>query len=480
MDKTGQKAAQARSKQQEAFREKMQQANLSAEVIALFCSYLDQLASSQDVGFISENEIQALQDEDISHLHDILEDDVQVGGSLMDRSVLVKLNGGLGTSMGMPFAKSLLKVKSDKAFLDVIVQQAGLCAGRLSPLSLVLMNSFNTQQDTRSYLEKIGCASESNILFFEQNLYPKILQDSMMPANCPESPELEWNPPGHGDFFAALHTSGMLRKLLDQGKQYAFISNADNLGAVLDPGLLGYFVRRGFPFLMEVAWRGTSDKKGGHIAKRDNGQLILREVAQCPEDDLPAFQDISTHCYFNTNNIWVDLAALQKRIDQDGLPRLPLIVNPKTLNPRDPQTPKVYQLETAIGAAIGIFENSGAILVNRDRFLPVKKTDDLLLVRSDCYVFGSDFQLKPNPSGNQEAITVDLDEQYYKLVDDFEARFPMGPPSLAACRSLTIRGDFRFGADVICKGEVRLENRSGHQVQIQDNEVLTGHVLFEG
>jgi UTP--glucose-1-phosphate uridylyltransferase len=480
MHTAGYDAGQTRQERTQAFREKMQQAGLASEVIALFSAYLEQLFASHEVGLIPEQSIHPLGAGDISHLNDIQAEDVQTGRSLMDRSVLVKLNGGLGTSMGMPFAKSLLHVRTDRTFLDVIVQQAGLCAGRLSPLSLVLMNSFNTRQDTRAYLKKIGCAAEDNIFMFEQNQYPKVLQDSMMPASCPEKPELEWNPPGHGDFFAALHTSGMLQQLLDQGKHYAFVSNADNLGAVLDPGLLGYFVRQGFPFLMEVAWRGVSDKKGGHIAKRDNGQLILREVAQCPEEDLPAFQDISTHCYFNTNNIWVNLQALQKRIEQDGLPRLPLIVNPKTLNPRDSQTPKVYQLETAIGAAIGIFENSAAILVDRDRFLPVKKTDDLLLVRSDCYVFGPDYQLKPNPAGKPESVKVELDDRFYKLVDDFEARFPSGPPSLVECRSLTVKGDVRFGANVVCTGDVLLENTSGHQVQVKDNEVLTGHCVFEG
>lgn len=463
----------------EAFEKKMLQAGLSKEVTRLFCAYLEQFLTSQGVGFIPEKEIEAVRAGDISHQKDLQENDFAVGRSLLDRTAVIKLNGGLGTSMGMPFAKSLLKVKNDQTFLDVILKQTGVCGTRPKAMTLVLMNSFNTNKDTEDFLQNRGCAAEDQLLWFEQNLYPKILQASMLPAECPEASEMEWNPPGHGDFFAALKTSGMLKRLLQQGKRYAFISNADNLGAVLDPGILGYFVRQELPFLMEVAWRGPADKKGGHIAKKRDGQLILREVAQCPEQDRGHFQDIETHSYFNTNNIWINLESLQQFISENGLPRLPLIINPKTLNPRDEQTPKVYQLETAIGAAIGVFENSSAIHVARDRFLPVKKTDDLLLVRSDCYIFGDDFQLKPNPQRKQQSVAVDLDEQWYKFVDHFEARFPEGPPSLVACDSLTVKGDICFGADVVCRGEVRLENKSGHQVCIEDHQELTGHLVFE-
>ncbi len=114
----------------------------------------------------------------------------------------------------------------------------------------------------------------------------------MAPAYWPESPAKEWNPPGHGDLYAAISTSGTLDQLLEGGYEYAFVSNSDNLGAVLDTEILGYFAEERLPFLMEVAHRTRADRKGGHLAQLENGQLILRELAQCPPDEtqtLPGY-----------------------------------------------------------------------------------------------------------------------------------------------------------------------------------------------
>lgn len=464
-----------------AFEHKMQRGALDQEVIHLFGSYLEQLLVSQDIGFIPEAAIEPVLDQDLKKQEDLGQPDLETGLSCLDRAVVIKLNGGLGTSMGMPFAKSLLEVKAGCTFLDVILKQTKVCEQepvQTPPLTLVLMNSFNTHTDTLSFLEKKGCATAKNLSTFQQHRYPKILKQNLLPADCPRSRELEWNPPGHGDFYAALRSSSLLNTLLEKGKRYAFVSNGDNLGAVLDPAILGYFIRGGFPFLMEVAIRGEADKKGGHIAKDKEGGLLLREVAQCPEKDLLFFQDVKRHGFFNTNNIWLDLQALKDYIEENGLPRLPLIVNPKTLDPRDPDTPEVYQLETAIGAAIKVFANSGVIRVDTKRFLPVKTTNELLLLSSDCYEFDPGYQLRLNPEKSADSTTIDLDQGFYKLVDQFEARFSRGIPSLLACDSLTIRGDFSFGAGVVLRGDVLLENSQKAQVHIEDNRELSGHLVF--
>ena len=100
----------------------------------------------------------------------------------------------------------------------------------------------------------------------------------------------------------------MLDTLLANGYEVAFVSNADNLGAELDPLPLGYFVSERLPFLMEVADRTAADRKGGHLARRkSDGRLALRESAQCPDEDTDAFQDVDRHRYFNTNNLWINL-----------------------------------------------------------------------------------------------------------------------------------------------------------------------------
>ena len=247
----------------------------------------------------------------------------------------------------------------------------------------------------------------------------------------------------------------MLDALLERGFEYAFVSNSDNLGAVLDPRILAWLRAERIPFLMEVTDRTEADRKGGHLARRrEDGRLVLRETAQTPDDDLEALQDITRHRYFNTNNLWVDLRALDAAMrERDGVLGLPMIRNEKTVDPSDKSSPAVFQLETAMGAAIEVFEGARALRVPRTRFAPVKTTDDLLALRSDAYELTDDARVVL--AGDRDgAPFVALDPDYFKLLPDFEARFPAGPPSLVDCDRFDVEGDVRFGAGVVARGEV--------------------------
>jgi UTP--glucose-1-phosphate uridylyltransferase len=252
----------------------------------------------------------------------------------------------------------------------------------------------------------------------------------------------------------------MLEQLLEGGYEYAFVSPADNLGATLDERILGWFARERLPFAMEVADRTEADRKGGHLARRrEGGGLVLREIAQTPDEDSDAFQDVRRHRFFNTNTLWVNLRALAALLEErHGVLGLPMIVNRKTVDPGDPSSPKVIQLETAMGAAIDVFEDAAALRVPRERFAPVKTTNDLLVVRSDVYVLTSDAHVVVSPERElPELPLVDLDPEHFKLLRDFEARLPAGPPSLLECERLTVKGDVRFGARVVLRGAVSLE-----------------------
>src|SRR3954451_15772731 len=224
------------------------------------------------------------------------------------------------------------------------------------------------------------------------------------------------------------------------------------------------------PFLMEVTGRTEADRKGVHVARRrEDGRLALRETAQTPEEDLEALQDIARHPYVNTNNLWVDLRALDAAMrERDSVLGLPMIRNEKTVDPSDKSSPAVYQLETAMGAAVEVFEGARALAVPRTRFAPVKTTDDLLALRSDAYRLTDDARVELVPDA---VPIVTLDADYYKILRDFEARFPDGPPSLAECERLEVEGDVRFGAGVVVRGAVKV---TGPRT-IEDGAVLSGY-----
>jgi UTP--glucose-1-phosphate uridylyltransferase len=450
------------------FVSKMKKENLDDVVIETFRHYHHQ-ALNGETGLIHDRDILPVELDEIQELGNL---DIyqEQGERAYENAVRIVLNGGLGTSMGLTGPKSLLKVKDGHSFLSLIMNQA-----EASEVNLLFMNSFSTHDDTLAALEKINSALKPRS--FLQNKYPKVLRENFAPACWPENPKLEWNPPGHGDVYTALYTSGMLQQLLAENIHYAFISNSDNLGARMDASLLGYFATKEITFMMEVAEKTPSDVKGGHLAKlRNSGRFILREAAQCPKEEIVAFQQIGPYRYFNTNSIWINLNSLNQLITNSKKILLPLILNAKTLDPRDKNSPPVYQFETAMGAAISLFDNAAAVRVPRSRFFPVKTCNDLLIMRSDCFVFTEKKNLRMNPERTtdqaQETIKIKLDPKFYGKIDEFDRRFADGVPSLVDCCALTVEGDVLFEKDVKIDGSVTIKNTQAHQAVIKAGTVI--------
>jgi UTP--glucose-1-phosphate uridylyltransferase len=445
--------------------DKMRRERLPEIAIHTFAHYEERLRRGEQ-GTLPEAELEPLTD--VPSAADLPEGDA----SALERVVVLKLNGGLGTSMGMTRAKSLLEVKNGRTFLDMIARQVlHLREQHDAAIPLVLMNSFATRDDTLAALETYPeLRIEAVPLEFVQGKVPKLLADSLEPVSWPADPTLEWAPPGHGDVFTSLATSGTLTTLLERGYEYLFLSNSDNLGAVLEPRILGWFAREQLPFLSEVVDRTEGDRKGGHLARRrGGGGLVLRETAQVPDEDQESFEDVERHRFFNCNNIWVNLRALERTLNErEGVLGLPMIVNRKNVDPADSSSPEVLQLETAMGAAIGVFEGAGAVHVPRSRFAPVKTTSHLLVVRSDAYELAADWTVQL-AAEREAAPLVELSDEF-KLLRDFEERFPAGPPSLVEAERLEVEGDVRFGADVVVRGRVRVEGPAS----IPDGAVLEG------
>lgn len=393
----------------------------------------------------------------------------------LEQVAVIRLNGGLATTMGLTQPKSLLEARNGRTFLDVIVGQTlALRRHHGLRLPLLLMDSDTTREPTLEALERYPALATPDLpADFMQSMVPKLDAETMLPVSWPREPEHEWCPPGHGDVYAALIDSGALEALLASGFRYAMVANSDNLGAAVDARIAGYMTRERIPFLMEVV-RGTrADRKGGHIAQRvRDGRLILRETAQTPDADEESFRDYRRWRYYNTNTLWLDLSVMAERF-ADGALELPVIVNHKTVDPRDPDSTPVLQLESAMGAAIGSFPGARLLEVPRTRFVPVKSTDDLLLLRSDAYRLGDDFVLEPADGDAAELPFVALDRQFFGSIEDFEARLPFGPPSLREAERLVVSGDVSFGARVRVRGTVELE--AGEEgLRVPDGAVLEG------
>ncbi len=445
----------------------MKVAGLADDVIRTFSAYYDQLQSGEQ-GMISRGMIDPPSPDNVINLSAMTQYRKQ---SILKSIAVIKLNGGLGTSMGLSAAKSLLPVKGNMNFLDIITRQVlAMRSGTGYEVLLMLMNSYNTEADTLNYLEKYPDLSRQKLpISFLQNKFPRIRQDNLKPYEN-EDPDKMWNPPGHGDIFAALSSSGLLDKMIDAGYRYAFVSNSDNLGATVDTCIPAYMEANDIHFLMEVCARTEADRKGGHLCQDKHGQLMLREVAQCPPEELDEFQNVELYSYFNTNNLWIDLKALQwNLIAGEGIILLPLIVNPKTVD----GTP-VYQLETAMGAAISVFNGARAVLVPRSRFSPVKKNNDLLAIWSDLYELNDQYQVVMR-RGVESIPPIELDERYYGRIDQLLERFRDGVPSLLNCSSLKISGDISFGEDVICEGKVNLTAENPVHVK---SKLLSGDITF--
>ena len=437
-----------------AAQRKMRDADVAEQAIDVFSHYYRALEDGA-TGLIPEDTIEPLTRIDSIEDVEIGEDDAR---EALSRTVLIKLNGGLGTSMGMDRAKSLLPVRDGKSFLDLLVDQV-MAARRLHrvALPLIFMDSFRTRRDTLAALaEHPGIEVDGLPLDFLQNREPKLRADDLTPVTWEADPDLEWCPPGHGDIYTALVASGVLDALLERGYTYAMTSNSDNLGASPSARIAGWFAASGAPYAPEMCRRTPADVKGGHLAvRKSDGRIILRDTAQTPGDQMHYFTDQFRHPFFHTNNLWFDLKVLRDTLaERGGILGLPLIKNSKTVDPADSSSTPVIQLETAMGAAVEAFEGATAIEVPRSRFLPVKTTNDLLLVRSDVYEVDDDGLLRMVP---ERACTVNLDPRFYKKIQDFEVRFPDGVPSIKDARSLTVDGDWTFGADVVATGEARVE-----------------------
>ncbi len=363
----------------------------------------------------------------------------------LSKLVVGKLNGGMGASMGCMGPKSLVEVRDKKAFLDLILEQVeSLNREWDQKIPLLLMSSFYTHKETQVHLNSLKLSSE--IICFQQNKFPRLYLEGLSPLAPDKWGDQAYYPPGHGDFYQCVWQQGILEKLIDAGREILFISNADNLGAVVDPVILNYMDEFNIPFLMEITAKTPADVKGGTLYQQD-GKLKLLEIARVPDDKVDEFCGQKKFKVFNTNNIWINLVALNNRMKKGPL-ELNVMVKQKNLK----ETP-VVQLETAIGSGLECFERAVCLTVSRERFLPIKKTDDLLLVRSNLFNLNNGKLIRKRKSYPLPIIKLG---DFLQNIENFQNAFPT-IPDLVDLEELKIDGDVRFEGTACLKGKIYLQ-----------------------
>jgi len=389
---------------------------------------------------------------------------------LLNKLAVLKMNGGLGTTMGCVGPKSIIEVRDGMNFLDLSVRQIEhLNESHNVDVPFILMNSFNTDEDTQRIIQKYA-NHNIDIVTFNQSRHPRINRDTLLPIPRSASDEKGgWYPPGHGDLFDAAINSNLIDKLLAAGKEYLFVSNTDNLGAVVDVDILQHMVDSQSEFLLEVTDKTKADVKGGTLIDYE-GTIRLLEIAQVPSDHVEDFKSVRKFQIFNTNSLWINIAAIKRVMEADGMD-LEIIVNAKTTDAGEP----VIQLETAVGAAIKHFRNAHGVNVPRSRFLPVKSCSDLLLVTSDLYTLQHG-RLMMNPSRMFSSTPVIKLGDHFKKVQQFQKRFK-SMPSMLELDHLTVSGDVSFGRGVTLRGTVIIVANENNKIHLPDGTILENKLV---
>ncbi|CAF3924585.1 unnamed protein product, partial [Rotaria magnacalcarata] len=436
----------------------------------LFSRYLNE---SVDQASIDWQDIQPPPPETVIPYAKLTEQEIEDTKSLLDKLIVIKLNGGLGTTMGCQGPKSVISVRSGLTFLDLTIQQLEQLNRQYDcDVPLVLMNSFNTHEETEKVLQKYSHVSVK-IYSFHQSKYPRVDRETLLPVatNMSNSESECWYPPGHGDVYQSIYNSGLLDQFIEQGKEYMFLSNIDNLGATVDLHILKHLLtdQTKHEFVMEVTDKTRADVKGGTLIEYQ-GKLRLLEIAQVPKEHVDEFKSVSKFRIFNTNNLWINLPAV-KRIIEDQTLHMEIIVNNKAMD----KGINVIQLETASGAAIKSFEGAQGINVPRRRFLPVKTTSDLLLVMSDLFTLNRGNLVMNKQRSFPTVPLVKLGASFTK-VKDFLSRFESIPDCLEL-DSLTVSGDVTFGKGVSLRGTVIIIANHGDRIDIPPGAILENKIV---
>ncbi|KAH9724771.1 UTP--glucose-1-phosphate uridylyltransferase [Citrus sinensis] len=406
-----------------------------------------------------------------------ISEDIAETKMLLDKLVVVKFNGALGTNMGFSGPKSAIEVKNNLTPLDLMVDQVESLNSKYGcNVPLLLMDTAETHDRVQKVLEKYSNSKvDIHSLSLSQQPHEKSFEghsrkDKLYPSS------------DHSVVFLSLMKSGTLDLLLVQGKEYALVVDSDNVAAVADPSIL---------VLVLVAPVPSIDLRNSLINLRP-GKFQLVDITQNPTKQtcniiyvsmicsICSFAFLADQCFIfcfimvkksggkfkfiNTRSMWVNLRAIKRLIDTDEL-KVENFSSSKEVN--DDQ---IISRGTAADSAIQFFDHTIGINVAQSRYLPVNSTSDLLLLQSDLYTADEGILVQNPARDNPANPSIELGPEFEK-VNDFQSRFK-SIPSIINLDSLKVEGDVWFGAGITLKGKVSIVAKPGMKLEIPDGIVL--------
>ena len=273
---------------------------------------------------------------------------------------MVVLAGGMATRFGGG-VKAVAEAVDGRSFLDVKVGEARRLADALdAEIPVALMTSFATDAVVRAHVGERGLEQP---LWFCQTAAPRLRPDGSLFLDADRKASLYG--PGHGDLLATIRTSGILAELVRRGVHSVAVSNVDNLGARVDPAIVGMHLLAGTPLTVEVVAKGNDT--GGAPARVDGRPQLLEAMRFPPDFDQDRIP------VFNTNTSLITVEALANPVDLTWL-----VAEKRVDGQAAIQFERLYhELSAHVSTTFLVVPRQGA----RGRFLPVKEPADLAEVQ---------------------------------------------------------------------------------------------------
>ncbi|KAL2478443.1 UTP--glucose-1-phosphate uridylyltransferase-like [Forsythia ovata] len=358
-------------------------------------------------------------------------EDILETKQLLDKLVVLKFNGSLGTKMGFNGPKSVMEVCGGLTCLDLILNQIESLNSKYGcNIPLLLVNAPNTHDGVLKVLER---HTNKNIHSLVQSQrHQRNVSDLPPVSDGIQDDHDGMDSLNLAEVFSSLMDDGKIDVLLSQGKEYILVLNSDNLAHIVDPKILNHLIQNNIEYCVEVMPKSYESEESNLLPNKEEFENLM------PKKNLKF-----------THTMWMNMnfieSLVQRRAAKESL----------TISK--------------------LFDQSFAINVPKSRYLPVEATSDLLLLQSDLYTFTDGILTRNTARGNLADPSIELGPEF-ETINDFRTRFK-SIPSVVGLVSLKVAGDVWFGTGITLKGKVDIHARPGMRIAIPDGTVLENKII---